>query len=206
MVWTGVFEIIRRNSPVLTYLDADGVTQIILNKNGGEPMNDIPWFAAIPQYVLVSTATVLIQIPTYNVGYDKVPMGLRSVTIALGLFINSMGSTLLSVIVLLFGKYIPANLNDGHMEYMYFAIAGVMVINTIAYVVVMQKMQFGMIPRLEKESTEEDEKGVSLSKLSKAAKTVAKSGKGKGKKRVESYSTYIYKVLRQVHPDTGISK
>jgi len=40
----------------------------------------------------------------------------------------------------------------------------------------------------------------------KAAKTVAKSGKGKGKKRVESYSTYIYKVLRQVHPETGISK
>ncbi|CAH0477178.1 hypothetical protein KXD40_001831 [Peronospora effusa] len=42
----------------------------------------------------------------------------------------------------------------------------------------------------------------------KAAKTVAKTGKGKGrgKKRVESYSTYIYKVLRQVHPDTGISK
>ncbi|GMF46633.1 unnamed protein product [Phytophthora fragariaefolia] len=146
MVWTGVFEIARRNAPVLTYLDANGLTRIILNKNGGEPMNDIPWYAAIPQYVLVSTATVLIQIPTYNVGYDKVPMGLRSVSIALGLFINSMGSTLLSVIVLLFGKFIPANLNDGHMEYMYFAIAAVMVINTAAYVLVMQKMQFGMIP------------------------------------------------------------
>jgi histone H2B len=41
-----------------------------------------------------------------------------------------------------------------------------------------------------------------------------KSGKGKGsatagkrsKKRVESYSTYLYRVLKQVHPDTGISK
>ncbi|TMW68803.1 hypothetical protein Poli38472_006271 [Pythium oligandrum] len=42
----------------------------------------------------------------------------------------------------------------------------------------------------------------------KAAKTPVKAGKGKGKgkKRVESYSTYIYKVLRQVHPETGISK
>jgi len=39
---------------------------------------------------------------------------------------------------------------------------------------------------------------------SKAAK--AAGGKKKSKKRTESYSTYIYKVLKQVHPDTGISK
>ena len=32
-------------------------------------------------------------------------------------------------------------------------------------------------------------------------------GEGKKKKkRVETYSTYIYRVLKQVHPDTGISK
>ena len=41
----------------------------------------------------------------------------------------------------------------------------------------------------------------------KSAKAPAKSTKGgKRTKRVESYSTYIYKVLKQVHPDTGISK
>ena len=34
----------------------------------------------------------------------------------------------------------------------------------------------------------------------------AVTGGKKSKKRVESYSTYIYKVLKQVHPDTGISK
>jgi histone H2B len=40
------------------------------------------------------------------------------------------------------------------------------------------------------------------------AKTAKKAGKvgGKKKKRTESYSSYIYKVLKQVHPDTGISK
>ena len=42
----------------------------------------------------------------------------------------------------------------------------------------------------------------------KAAKKVPAEGgkKKRSKKRVESYSTYIYKVLKQVHPDTGISK
>ena len=44
----------------------------------------------------------------------------------------------------------------------------------------------------------------------KAAKKAKKEKKpkkegGKKKKRTESYSIYIYKVLKQVHPDTGIS-
>ena len=43
------------------------------------------------------------------------------------------------------------------------------------------------------------------------AKKSAKKPSGGGekkrkKKRVESYSSYIYKVLKQVHPDTGMSK
>ena len=41
----------------------------------------------------------------------------------------------------------------------------------------------------------------------KEAKTPKKAAAGKAhRKRVESYSSYIYKVLKQVHPETGISK
>ena len=41
----------------------------------------------------------------------------------------------------------------------------------------------------------------------KSAKAPKKAGKGgKKKTRTESYSTYIYKVLKQVHPNIGISK
>jgi histone H2B len=41
----------------------------------------------------------------------------------------------------------------------------------------------------------------------KSAKAPKKAATGKkSKKRTESYSSYIYKVLKQVHPDTGISK
>jgi histone H2B len=48
-------------------------------------------------------------------------------------------------------------------------------------------------------------------KAKKAPKASGASSKGDGKKvkrkrRVETYSTYIYKVLKQVHPDTGISR
>ena len=42
----------------------------------------------------------------------------------------------------------------------------------------------------------------------KSAKKGGKKGAGgkRRKRRTESYSIYIYKVLKQVHPDTGISK
>ncbi|KAF8935035.1 histone H2B [Podila verticillata] len=39
----------------------------------------------------------------------------------------------------------------------------------------------------------------------KERKSKAEGGKGRKKTRSETYSSYIYKVLKQVHPDTGIS-
>ena len=44
------------------------------------------------------------------------------------------------------------------------------------------------------------------SKKAPAKAVKASAGGKRRKKRSESYSTYIYKVLKQVHPDTGISK
>ena len=48
--------------------------------------------------------------------------------------------------------------------------------------------------------------GKAAAKSGKATKAIAKGDKKKRKgKRKESYAIYIYKVLKQVHPDTGIS-
>ena len=48
--------------------------------------------------------------------------------------------------------------------------------------------------------------GKAAKKSGKATKAIAKGDKKKRKgKRKESYAIYIYKVLKQVHPDTGIS-
>eukprot|EP00299_Pterocystis_sp_00344_P019134 c9520_g1_i1.p1 GENE.c9520_g1_i1~~c9520_g1_i1.p1 ORF type:complete len:177 (+),score=46.01 c9520_g1_i1:59-532(+) len=52
------------------------------------------------------------------------------------------------------------------------------------------------------------EKEPKPAKTAKPPKVSSSSGgddKKKKKRRVESYSSYIYKVLKQVHPDTGIS-
>jgi solute carrier family 15 (peptide/histidine transporter), member 3/4 len=150
MVWTGCFEILRKSRPVLTYVDAHGVTKNILNNDGHQVMNAIAWYAAIPQYFLVALASIHIVIPSYDIGYSEVPQSMRSTTVALGFFVNSMGSTLQSVVVLLLGKFIPANLNKGHMEYLHFTLAGIMLVNIFFFWIVMRQMQLGMVPKLAK--------------------------------------------------------
>ncbi len=48
--------------------------------------------------------------------------------------------------------------------------------------------------------------GKAAKKSGKAQKAIAKGDKKKKKlRRKESYAIYIYKVLKQVHPDTGVS-
>ena len=48
--------------------------------------------------------------------------------------------------------------------------------------------------------------GKAAKKSGKAAKAIQKGDKKKKKqRRKESYAIYIYKVLKQVHPDTGVS-
>ena len=53
----------------------------------------------------------------------------------------------------------------------------------------------GMPPKAKKEKAPNEKK----------PKAEGEKKKGKKKRRSESYSIYIYKVLKQVHPDTGIS-
>ena len=47
--------------------------------------------------------------------------------------------------------------------------------------------------------------GKAAKKAGKAQTSITKGDKKKRKKRRESYAIYIYKVLKQVHPDTGVS-
>ncbi|EPY83126.1 Histone H2B type 1-A [Camelus dromedarius] len=58
-----------------------------------------------------------------------------------------------------------------------------------------------MMPELPSKSATVSKKGFKKA----VTKTQKKEGKRRKRCRKESYSIYIYKVLKQVHPDTGIS-
>lgn len=56
----------------------------------------------------------------------------------------------------------------------------------------------------EEEEEEEEKKKKEKKKISK--NETEKKGSKKAKRHSNSYASYIYKVLKQVHPDTGISR
>ena len=75
-------------------------------------------------------------------------------------------------------------------------------------VVVVTLSPFSCVFKKEKRRREKKKKDRNMAKTpsKKSSKKTGSSSSGRKKKRVESYSTYIFKVLKQVHPDTGISR
>lgn len=151
LFWAACFEIIRRNAGPL--LDSEG--NYIRDGGSDQPMNDITWGAAVPNYVFIALGECLINVTAYDIFYSEVPLTLKSTSQSLNLLMSSVGSILTSVFTIMFSKYLPSdNLNDGHLEYMFFCVAGVSVVNLIAFVIIMKKMNFAMKSR---DMVEDDE-------------------------------------------------
>ncbi|RLO07340.1 hypothetical protein DYB28_000709 [Aphanomyces astaci] len=147
MFYSGGFETVRRNSGVLLVpVSATNSTlDVILDASSDLPMNDIAWGWCIPMYVLVALCECLINVTAFDVFYTEVPSYLKSTCQAINLFMVSMGSNVTSIFTLVFQKYIPDDLNDGgNLEYMFYGVGIVSLVNLIAYLVVMKQMQFGM--------------------------------------------------------------
>ncbi|KAF0717759.1 Aste57867_2112 [Aphanomyces stellatus] len=145
MFYVGVFETVRRNAGNILLPNATNPEPYpILDVSSGLPMNQLAWGWNIPQYILVALCECLINVTAYDVFYAEVPIYLKSTCQAINLFMTSVGSNVTSIFTLLFQQYIPDDLNDGHLEYMFYGVGAVSVVNLLVYLVVMRSMQFGM--------------------------------------------------------------
>ncbi|KAJ8503423.1 hypothetical protein ON010_g19088 [Phytophthora cinnamomi] len=123
-------------------------------------MNDISWAAAIPNYVFIALAECLINVTAYDVFYSTVPLGLKSTSQSVNLFMTSVGSVMTSVFTVMFSPYLPSDdLNDGHLEYMFFTVGAVSVVNFFAFYFTMKKMNFGMSSSVNGDDDEFDLQG-----------------------------------------------
>ncbi|XP_010937011.1 protein NRT1/ PTR FAMILY 8.3 [Elaeis guineensis] len=99
-------------------------------------------FWQIPQYFLVGAAEVFTFIGQLEFFYDQSPDAMRSLCSALSLLTTALGNYLSSLILTIVtyittrgGKtgWIPDNLNEGHLDYFFWLLAGLSFLNFLVY-------------------------------------------------------------------------
>lgn len=101
-------------------------------------MSPVSIFWQIPQFVLVGISEIFAMITSLEFFYAEAPMSMRSVSQALNLFTNAIGSWLTIPLTLLVNsnsnqKWITDNVDNGHLEWYYFLLAGIMMLTYIIF-------------------------------------------------------------------------
>lgn len=129
MVTAGILEIVR--------LD-------IIRRNNYYDLTYIPMsiFWQVPQYFLIGCAEVFTFIGQLEFFYDQAPDAMRSLcsalsltTVALGNYLSTLLVTIVTKITTKNGKlgWIPDNLNRGHLDYFYWLLAILSLLNFLVY-------------------------------------------------------------------------
>ncbi|CAN6581391.1 unnamed protein product [Malus baccata var. baccata] len=129
MVVAGILEVVRLGT---------------VRKNNYYDLEYIPMsiFWQVPQYFIIGCAEVFTFIGQMEFFYDQAPDAMRSLCSALSLTTVALGNYLSTLLVTVVTKvtkkngnlgWIPDNLNRGHLDYFYWLLAVLSVINFLAY-------------------------------------------------------------------------
>lgn len=105
----------------------------------------------IPQYFLVGAAEVFTFIGQLEFFYDQSPDAMRSLCSAYSLFATALGNYLSSFILTVVATitaasgaagWIPDNLNEGHLDYFFWLLAGLSFLNLLVYLFCAGRYQY----------------------------------------------------------------
>lgn len=112
---------------------------------GKDDIAPISVFWQVPPYFIIGCAEVFTNIGSLEFFYEQAPDSMRSLCVALSLTTSALGSYLSSLLVLIVTKttakngnpgWIPDNLNVGHLDYFFWLLSALSVVNLGAYIVV----------------------------------------------------------------------
>jgi len=93
-----------------------------------EPENDLSIWWQAPQYLVVAMAEVFVAITTYELFYITLPAHIRSIGQGLNLLTTSLGGLAVLGVSACFRTLMPENLNEGHLEIVFFVVGGIMLL------------------------------------------------------------------------------
>ena len=121
MVVAGFVEIARKGSGVLR---VDGAV-VPSNCDAALPLSALSVWWQSPQYLLIGFGEVLASISAMDFFYAEAPESMRSVCQALNLFTVSLGSMVAAGVNMCLSGWISNDLNDGHLERVFFVVAAI---------------------------------------------------------------------------------
>ncbi|XP_004506790.1 protein NRT1/ PTR FAMILY 8.1 [Cicer arietinum] len=143
MIVAGILEVVR--------LD-------IVRKNNYYDLETIPLsiFWQVPQYFLIGAAEVFANIGQMEFFYSQAPDAMRSLCSALSLTTNALGNYVSTLLVMIVTKvttrngslgWIPDNMNRGHLDYFYWLLTILSVLNFIVYLWIAKKYSYKKVTR-----------------------------------------------------------
>ena len=145
LVYAGFLERYRLNAAHHHHLvPAGGGQPEHLDPGGaGRPLSaDVSIFWQIPAYVLIGTSEIFASIGQLEFFYDQAPDAMRSCCMAMQLVSTALGAFLASGIVSVVSRaterdpWMPVDLNDGHLDRLFFVLAALMGANILAFAAV----------------------------------------------------------------------
>jgi len=134
MISAAVIEIQRRQAPIL---EGQGDSNC-----SGYQMSDVSVFWMIIPFFLVGVGEVLIVVQLYHLCYIEVPAGMKSTAQALQLLTLGLGNAIAAGLSVAFQSFVTDDLNDGHLEYLYFTIAGIELITYFLFVYAVKDFRY----------------------------------------------------------------
>jgi len=100
---------------------------------GDMGMSNMSVWLQIPQYVLVGIAEILINIAGMDLFYTQAPESMQSVCQSINLLTQTAGGMLSAGLLVLMGGWYTDDLDDGHLEYIYYVYCLLIAVNLAWY-------------------------------------------------------------------------
>lgn len=143
MISVAVLEIIRKQHKTSTTQTSTCDESIYVT--------DMSIFWLLPPYILFGIAEIMFAIPSMSFYFTQAPQSMKTIIIAIRGMFNGFGNWLGSAIVFIVhistnGGWVTNDLNDGHLEYMYFLLAGISFIFFIYFLKISMRYKYYQQP------------------------------------------------------------
>ncbi|KAJ0397575.1 hypothetical protein ATCC90586_010227 [Pythium insidiosum] len=147
MLFAGLLEKERKRRSAV-----EGVFSNCASGNEALPMADLSVWWQTPQYLLIGISEILTSITSYDLFYSEVPESMRSACQALNLLSSTFGYIVAGALNSIFAAWVTTDLNDGHLENIFFALSLLVLSSLGAFLYVTQFFEYSVPTPLENDS------------------------------------------------------